>query len=246
MKTFDMKAERRGEVGSRESRRLRRDGRLPAVLCGRGTESLSLHVSAKDFETARKLHARIVMLQLDGKSEPAVVHDVDWDPLSQEPNHVDFQRVNMSEKIEIDVAIKTKGPSKGEIGGGILMLQMDAARVRCLPLEIPDQIEVDIRPLELHQSLHAKDLVLPKGVELAESPDALVLAIVEKKELIVPVAGAAEAGPTEPELITKAPKEGEEEEGAEGAKPAAGAKGGAAPAKAEAAPAKGEKKPDKK
>jgi len=142
--------------------------------------------------------------------------------------------------------VKTKGPSKGEVGGGILMLQMGQVKVRCLPLEIPDFIEVDIRPLELHESIHVKDLVMPKGVEVAETPEALVLAIVEKKELVVPVPGEAAAGPTEPELIVKAPKEGEEaEEGAApGAKPGAAAAKGAAPgAKPEAAASK---KPEKK
>jgi large subunit ribosomal protein L25 len=247
MKTIDMKAERRNEVGSAACRRLRRDGRLPAILCGKGVESLSLHVSAREFDDARKKHARILMLQLDGASEPAVIHDVKWDVMEQRPAHVDFQRVNMAEKIEIEVVVKTKGPSKGEVGGGILMLQMDQVKVRCLPLEIPDFIEVDIRPLELHQSLHVKDLVMPKGVEVAADPAALVLAIVEKKELVVATPGTAEAGPTEPELIVK-PKTEEElaaEAAAPGAKGAAGGgKGGAPAAKAEA-PAK-EKKPDKK
>jgi len=234
MQTFEMKAERRAAVGSAASRRLRRDGRLPAILCGRGTESLALHVSAKDFEAARKKHARILMLQIDGGTEPAVIHDVAWDILSQEPAHVDFQRVNMSERIEIEVAIKTRGPSKGEVDGGILMLQMGEVKVRCLPLEIPEHIEVDIRPLELHQSLRVKDLVMPKGVESAAAPEALVLAIVEKKELVVPEAAAAEAAPAEPELITKAPKAEEGEEAA-----------GDPPAAKADAPAK-EKKPEKK
>ncbi len=248
MQTIEIKVERRDRMGSSASRRLRREGRLPANLCGHGAESLALHVSAKEFDDARKHRARVLMLKLDGKSEPAVIHDVQWDFLTQRPSHVDFQRVKMTERIEIEVPIKTKGPSKGETAGGILMVQLDQIRVRCLPLEIPDHIDVDVRPLELHQSLHVKDLVLPKGVELAADPAALVLAIVEKKEIVVPVPGVVEAGPAEPELITKAPKteEGEEAEGAApGAKGAApAAKSGAGAAKAEA-PAK-EKKPEKK
>ena len=233
MKTFDLKAERRTGLGSRQSRALRSEGRLPIVLCGRGQESLALHVSAKEFENARKQHARVVMLGLDGKQEPAVVHDVDWDTMSQEVAHVDFQRINMSEKIEVEVTIRTKGPSKGEVAGGILIVQMDQVKVRCLPLEIPEVIDVDIRELELHQSMHVKDLKMPAGIEVAGSLDALVLAIVEKKEVIVPV--AAEAGAVEPELIVKAPKDGEVAEGA-----APGAKGEAAGKDSK------DKKPEKK
>ncbi len=213
MKTFDMKADRREGVGSRGSRNLRNDGRVPAVLCGKGTESVALHVAYKDFEAARKAHARVVMLQLDGKVEAAVVHDVAWDTMSQAPLHVDFQRVNLNEKIEIDVTVKVKGPSKGEIAGGILLVQLDEVKVRCLPLEIPDSIEIDVRNLELHGTIHMKDVALPKGVEAVEDADALILSIVEKKETVIPAATEADAAAaTEPELIKKAPTaEGEAE-----------------------------------
>src|SRR5262249_4248475 len=214
-----------------DSRGLRREGRLPGILCGLGVETKPLHVSARDFDEARKQHARIILLQLAGATEPAIVHEVAWDTITQEPLHIDFQRINMNEKVVVEVPIKTKGPSKGEAEGGILVVQLDQVRVRCLPLEIPDQIEVDIRPLLQHDSIHVKDLVLPKGIEAVDGPEALVLSIVEPKKEELPVPGAAEAAPTEPELITKPPKPGEEEEGAAPA-PDAGAekKAAAAPA----------------
>ncbi len=233
MRQYEMKAEVRTSAGSRSSRGLRREGRIPAVLCGHGAESRPLHVSLKEFDEARKQHARVILLQLAGAKEPAIIHDVAWDTITQEPLHVDFQRINMNEKVVVEVPIKTKGPSKGEAEGGILVVQMDQVRVRCLPLEIPDQIDVDIRPLLQHDSIHVKDLVLPKGVEAADAAEALVLSIVEPKKEELPVPGTAEAAPTEPELIVKAPKAGEEEEGAT---PEAGGekKGGAAAAAAPA------------
>jgi len=237
MQTFELKADRRTGTGSRVSRALRRDGRVPANLCGKGTESLAIHVGWKELEELRKKKARIVMLQLDGATTAAIVHGIAWDTMTQEPLHVDFQRVNMSEKIEVPVSIKVKGPSKGEIGGGILLVQLDQIKVRCLPLEIPESIEVDVRPLELHGSIHMREVVLPKGVESAEDPGALVLSIVEKIEVKAVVAPGAEAAaaaaPAEPELIAKAPKK--DDAAAEGA-PAAGEKG----------EKKAEKKPEKK
>lgn len=248
MRQFEMKAEPRTTAGSRAARKMRREGSIPGILCGHGVESRSLSVTLKDFEEARKKHARIILLQLAGASEPAIIHDIDWDVVTQEPLHVDFQRVNMKEKIVVEVPIKAKGPSKGEAEGGIFVLQMGQVKVRCLPLDIPDSIEVDIRPLLIHESIKVKDLVLPAGIEPADAPESLVLSIVEPKKEELPVPGAAAEGAeaTEPELITKAPKEGEE---AEGAAPdaAAAAKGGAAAKAAPAAkaPAK-EKKPEKK
>ncbi len=231
MQTHELKADRRADVGSRSSRGLRNDGRIPAVLCGKGTDSLALHVSAKDFEDLRKKHARIVMLQLDGMSNAAVVHEVAWDTMTQEPLHVDFQRINMNEKIEIEVSIKVRGPSKGEAAGGILLVQSDAVKVRCLPLEIPESIEVDVRELDLHGTVHVRDLKLPPGVEAAEEATHLVLSIVEKVETAVAAPAAADAAATtaEPEVIAKAPKKDE-----------------AGDAAAPAAPAKDAKKPEKK
>jgi large subunit ribosomal protein L25 len=240
MRQFEMKAEVRKTAGSRASRKMRREGRLPGVLCGHGVESRALDVSVKDFEDARKKHARIIVLQLGGATEPAIIHDIDWDVVTQEPLHVDFQRVDMKEKIVVEVPIKAKGPSKGEAEGGILVLQMGQVKVRCFPLDIPESIEVDIRALMTHESVKVKELVLPAGIEPADSPEALVLSIVEPKKEELPVAGAAEAAATaEPELIAKAPKEGEVAEGA-----AADAAGGAKAAAPKAA-AK-EKKPEKK
>jgi large subunit ribosomal protein L25 len=241
MRQFEMKAELRKSAGSRASRKMRREGRLPGVLCGHGVESRPLDVSVKDFEDARKKHARIIVLQLAGSAEPAIIHDIDWDVVTQEPLHVDFQRVDMKEKIVVEVPIKTKGPSKGEAEGGILVLQMGQVKVRCLPLDIPETIEVDIRALMTHESVKVKELVLPAGIEPADSPEALVLSIVEPKKEELPVAGAAEAAATtEPELIAKAPKEGEEAAGATPDAAAGGAKAAAPKAAAK------EKKPEKK
>ena len=230
MRQYEMKAEARTNAGSRSSRGLRREGRIPAVLCGHGVETRPLHVSVREFDEARKQHARIILLQLAGATEPAIIHDVAWDTITQEPLHVDFQRINMNEKVVVEVPIKTKGPSKGEADGGILVVQLDQVRVRCLPLEIPDQIDIDIRPLLQHESIHVKDLVLPKGLEAVDAPEALVLSIVEPKKEELPVPGTAEVAPTEPELIVKAPKPGEEEEGAApGGEAGADKKGAAAP-----------------
>jgi large subunit ribosomal protein L25 len=233
MRQYEMKAEVRTSAGSRSSRGLRREGRIPAVICGHGVETRPLHVSVREFDEARKQHARVILLQLAGATEPAIIHDVAWDTITQEPLHVDFQRINMNEKVVVEVPIKTKGPSKGEAEGGILVVQLDLIRVRCLPLEIPDQIDVDIRALLQHDSIHVKDLVLPKGIEAVDLPDALVLSIVEPKKEELPVPGTAEVAPTEPELIVKPPKPGEEEEGAAAPEAGADKKGGGAPAKKE-------------
>jgi len=230
MRQYEMMAEARTNAGSRSSRKLRRKDRIPAVLYGHGVKTRPLHVSVREFDEARKQHARIILLQLAGATEPAIIHDVAWDTITQEPLHVDFQRINMNEKVVVEVPIKTKGPSKGEADGGILVVQLDQVRVRCLPLEIPDQIDIDIRPLLQHESIHVKDLVLPKGLEAVDAPEALVLSIVEPKKEELPVPGTAEVAPTEPELIVKAPKPGEEEEGAApGGEAGADKKGAAAP-----------------
>jgi hypothetical protein len=131
--------------------------------------------------------------------------------------------------VVVEVPIKTKGPSKGEAEGGILVVQMDQVRVRCLPFRIPDQIDVDIRALLRHDSIHVKDLVLPKGVEAADGRRRSSSRSSSRRRRSCRCR-ARPSAPIEPELITKPPKPGEEEEGAAAPEAGADKKGAAAPA----------------
>jgi large subunit ribosomal protein L25 len=244
MQTIELRAEKRELASKGTLSKLRLEGQIPAVVYGGKKSPENLALNLKNLTQLLKGHGVNVLMNLklgDG-AEIVLLKDVQRDVLSHDVIHVDFQRISMTEKLEVNVPLHVVGEAPGvKVGGGILEHILRNLRVRCLPTDIPDSISVDVSQLQLNQGIKVKDLVLPVGVEALNDREGLVMNIVApaaEEVAATPAAGAAPTG-TEPEVIAKGkkPEEGEE---AAGAKPAAGGK--AAPAAAKAAPAAKEKK----
>ena len=202
----------RDRTGSRDSRRLRRGGRLPINLYGLGGSPVAAHIDAKEFSDAVRGHARVFRLKVGPASESAVIHEIQHDTLSDDVVHVDFMRVDLGQVVEVPVPLRLRGPALAEKDGGIITSQMDVLNVRCLPNMIPEEIVVDIRPLRIHDSVQVGDVKLPAGVEAAEEPKRIVLAIAAPRGFVEAETPSEEA--EEPEVIGKEGKS--EEPGGEG------------------------------
>ncbi len=208
--TVSLKADIRQKAGSNEARRLRREGKLPAVVYGHGQPSMPIAVNAHDF--VRGLHHghRLFNVDLDGKSETLLLKDVQYDYLGKNLIHADLIRVDLSERVTVEVPLEFRGVAKGTTMGGILDEVMTHLEVECRVTEIPDLIPVIVREVGLNEALHAKDIELPSGCILKTDPEALVLICHESK-----AAAAAEEAEeaeaveteTEPEVITERKKE---------------------------------------
>jgi large subunit ribosomal protein L25 len=228
---FAIKAEKREALGTRVSRRLRKSGKLPAVLARKGEEPLHLLVDAKEFSQLVKKHARIINLTHPAGKDKVFIKEVQYDHLDEHAIHVDFTKIAMDQLLTIEVPLLLKGKPIGvSEEGGVLDQYVKVLKIQVLPDAIPDHIEADVANLKKDVKFTIKDLVLPAGVKVTQDPDLLVAIVQEHKvEEIVPAAAAA--GAVEPEVIKKVK---ETEEGAEGE----AAKG----EKKEAAPKKEEKK----
>ena len=227
---FAIKAEKREALGTRVSRRLRKSGKLPAVLARKGEEPLHLLVDAKEFSQLVKKHARIINLTHPAGKDKVFIKEVQYDHLDENAIHVDFTRIAMDQLLTIEVPLILKGKPVGvSEEGGVLDQYVKILKIQCLPDAIPEQIEADVTSLKKDVKFTVKDLHLPAGLKVAHDAD-LLLAIVQEHKLEEIAPAAAAAGPVEPEVIKKAK---ETEEGAEGE-----AKG----EKKEAAPKKEEKK----
>jgi large subunit ribosomal protein L25 len=227
---FAISAEKREALGTRVSRRLRKSGKLPAVLARKGEEPLHLLVDAKEFATLVKKHARIINLTHPAGKDKVFIKEVQYDHLDEHAIHVDFTRIAMDQLLTIEVPLILKGKPVGvSEEGGVLDQYVKVLKIQCLPDAIPEQIEVDVTSLKKDVKFTVKDLHLAAGLKAAQDPD-LLLAIVQEHKVEEIAPAAAAAGPVEPEVIKKAK---ETEEGAEGE-----AKGD----KKEAAPKKEEKK----
>lgn len=219
MEELILTAEDRADLGTRKSRKLRRNGFVPCVLYARSAESYSLKVKYTEFEKILKKGARIIDLKYAGKKDKVLIKDVQYSHLGDAVIHIDFNKIAMDELITLDVKLILKGKPKGVLEeGGVLDQYLKDVKISCLPANIPESIEVDVSELKLEQNLFIKDIKPPTGVKLLQEPN-LVVAIVtiHKVEEVAP-AVAAEPGPTEPEVIKKEEKVEEVEEEEEKAK----------------------------
>jgi large subunit ribosomal protein L25 len=196
-------AKERKTGGTRASRQLRQLGRIPGVVYGHGQENLSIDVDARDF--LQTLHARTRMfdLQVDGRpDEKVLVKDLQYDSMGDVLVHVDLLRVDLAEQVEVSVPVALAGHPVGVVQTkGILDQPLHELRVRCLPLQIPNELRVAVAHLAIGMMILVKDVALPEGVVALNAPEQVV-AIVHPpvaEEEVAPA--AAEEGPAEPEVI---------------------------------------------
>jgi large subunit ribosomal protein L25 len=248
---FEISAAKREAQGTGPSRRLRRMGKVPAIVYGGAEGPVNIELDHKDlFQNLRneKFHASILTLEVAGAKQEVLLRAVNMHPFKLQVQHVDFQRVSKDKKIHMKVPLHFVNAEKSpgvKDQGGIASHVLNELDIVCFPDDLPEFIEVDLSNLTVGHSLHARELALPKGVELAlhkaENPvvaTVVIPSLVVEEEEAAPAISAAEVPTTE----QAAPKEGEAAP-AEGDKAKAGDKPKAAdkPAAAD----KGEKKEKK-
>ncbi|MFA5998254.1 MAG: 50S ribosomal protein L25 [Candidatus Paceibacterota bacterium] len=171
---------------------LRRAGSIPAVVYGAHHASTPITVSAGAFEKILREagEATIVSLSGLGAALPTLIHEVDLDPLTNRPRHVDFYAVTKGEKVEVAIPLSFEGVSAAVEAGANLVKVLHELEVEADPMSLPHNISVDISLLAaLGDKIHASDLVLPSGIELVTPPEeviALVQEVVEEKEEVAP------------------------------------------------------------
>ena len=212
---YSINAEKREALGTRVSRRYRNSGKIPAVLAQKGGAPVHLLVDAREFERLLKKHARIISLTHPGGNDRVFIKEVQYDHLDERAIHIDFTRVAMDELLTLEVPLELKGKPVGVIEeGGTLDQYVKVLKIQCLPDAIPDHIEQDVTSLKKDVKFCIKDIVLPKGVKVAQDPE-LVVAIVQEHKIEEVAPAAATPGPLEPEVIKKEKGEEAVAEGAE-------------------------------
>jgi large subunit ribosomal protein L25 len=233
----------RAQTGRSASRRLRKVNRIPAILYGKHADPEKLSIEGPEFVRLLKSvagRAVLIELQRDDKAEKALsfLQEIQRDPITDKYLHIDLHEVKADEKFEIRVPVHLTGESFGvKNQSGVLEMNTHTLRVRCLPKDLPELIEVDVTPLKVGETIKIGEMKPIPGVEFLDSKGQPVVACVEPvAEIVVeaPVAAAAPAeGAAAPAGDAKAAV------GADGkpAAPAAEAKGDG-----KAAPAAGDKK----
>jgi large subunit ribosomal protein L25 len=200
-------------TGSRVARRLRRQGRIPAIVYGHKQTPLPVSVARDDVWQMVKAASHLAELKVGDGSEMVLVRDVQWDHLGKEIIHLDFARVSADERIHTEVRLELHGTAPGTSEGGMVEFLVHSLEVTCRAIAIPDSIRVEIGELHVGDGVHVRDLVLPEGVEANADPDLLIVHVVARAAAPEPAAAAAEAAAAEPEVIgRKAEEKGEEKE----------------------------------
>ncbi len=213
-KEMILKAQVRKERGKKRAAELRQQGKIPAIVYGHKQEPQAVILDIHDFTEELHHGKKLLDVEIDGKQEKLLLKDVQYDHLGKKIIHADLIRVDLSEKVKVQVPLMFKGTPAGASEGGILEEHLARIEVECTVTEIPESIDVSVKGLKIDESLHVRDIVLPAGVKSVTSPDILVIACHKPIE-VVPVEEAVVAEePTSPEVITeRKPKEGEEEGG---------------------------------
>ena len=172
---FELHAEPRSDVGKGASRRLRRQGRVPAILYG-GSGQQPETLSLEHREIARKLedesfYSHILDVRLGTRTERAILRDLQRHPYKSQILHVDLQRISVDEKLRIHVPLhfvnESIAPGVKEQNGAVSHHRIEV-EVTCLPKDIPEFIEVDLAQLDIGEAIHLSGITLPEGVEIVE------------------------------------------------------------------------------
>jgi large subunit ribosomal protein L25 len=204
-------AQPRTKLGSTESRRLRRNGQIPANVFGHGEAAQAISVSEDAFRPVLTTGHKIVDLSVGGLTQKALVREVQWDTYSHFVQHIDFMRVDASERIRVEVPVVLRGTPAGVGAGGVLDHQLHTLTIEAPAVKIPDSIEVRLMDLEIGGVIHVSDVQLPPDARMETPAELIVVQIVEPHE--VPEEGEMEAAPgAQPELVGRKEGEGGEQE----------------------------------
>ncbi|MCP3955306.1 MAG: 50S ribosomal protein L25/general stress protein Ctc [Desulfobacterales bacterium] len=182
MELLELNAVTRTDTGKGQSRTLRREGRLPAVLYGPNTDPVMLSIDLGELEEIVKggsAGQAILGISVDGTKEPrtAMIKELQVSPLSRDYLHVDFYEVDMKRKINVMVPVTTTGKCIGIEMGGMIQLIRRELEVLCLPGNIPEFIEIDITELNIGDSVHVEDVKLEGDIEIPHDVDFTILTI---------------------------------------------------------------------
>ncbi|MFW6238977.1 MAG: 50S ribosomal protein L25 [Halanaerobiales bacterium] len=216
MERLNIKVEAREETGKGAVRRLRREGKIPGIIYGRGREPLPLSVDPLDV--SKKVNSNVIVdLIIEGEEvqeeEVAMIKDYQKDVIKGNLLHVDFLKISMDEKIEVSVPVNIVGTAIGVKEGGVMQQLMREVDIEALPDDIPDEIDLDISELDVGDSLQVDDLDVKESVEILNSPEDVIITIVTPSEEIEEeIEEELEEEFVEPEVIGEETEEEEVEE----------------------------------
>lgn len=185
MSMKELNVELRTKTGKGISRQLRIAGRIPGIVYGKGFNSTAISVDQRELlKTVAGEEGQNALISLNGtgdlKGAVVIVASMLLDPIKGTPRHIDLHKVNMEEKVRVEVKLRLKGTAKGVKDGGMLEFVKHTVELECLPALIPAHIDVDVTNLTVGHSIHVSDLQLPANVRLLDDQKAAIVSVIGK------------------------------------------------------------------
>lgn len=216
MMKLKLAGEKRAKLGTGDAKQARRDKMVPAVIYARDEETLHIKVQESEFRKVDREAgaATILGLNLEGEEIPVIIKETQKHPIKDEYLHVDFQKVSMDEKIRITIPIVLANRDDIRVQPSILTQQLDEIEIECLPKDLPGDIEVDVKDLQIGDSILVEDLEIAKNenITILRELDDVICALAEFVEEDVDAIDDEAEVDAEPELVSDSDDEVEDEE----------------------------------
>jgi large subunit ribosomal protein L25 len=228
MSQISLQAKPRSGRGKGPARRLRAEGRFPGIVYGGDAQPCAISLDEHTFEQMLNhglTQNTLINLEVEGEKEKqiAILRQLQRDPVSHRPRHVDLLRVRLDQVVEFEIPVHTEGDCEAIRAGGLLEHIQRTVTVRCKPMDVPEAIVIDISGLDFHKPIHLGDITLSEGVEAVTDSSAVLLAVIKPRAAVAAGAEAAAEGEelaegeapaetaeaAEPEVIGKGKKEEE-------------------------------------
>lgn len=217
METVEIQIEPRETGAKGKAKRLRREGKLPGVFYGPKAQSVPLELNRKEFLTRVADLEGSHLIRIKSGSplladKVALVKEMQFHPVTGEVLHADFYEVDLTAKILVKVPLHFVGKAVGVVRGGILQPIVREVEVECLPMDIPEFFNVEVSELDIGDSLHVTELVMPEGVVAASESDLTLVTVVPPSIEEAPTPAEAPAAAVEGAEAPAAASEGEQKE----------------------------------
>jgi len=179
-----LKAESRQEVGKRIAKKLRKEGRIPAIIYGEHKETIPISLLKSDVKAVLKSETggnTVLRIQRDNIQVDAMLKDIQYDYLSDNIIHVDLIRIDLNKKVNVSVPVVTTGEPVGvKVGGGVFDFITRKIKVRCLVSKIPKEFKIDVTDLHSGHSIKIEDMEVEDGVKILSDPHTVICAVTAK------------------------------------------------------------------
>ena len=216
MQQAKLEAQQRNTFGKQSARDLRKEGRVPAVLYGRAQDTLAIQVNARTFKQFLRTYGENVIINMEvgaGDTETVIIKEIQRHPVDKQTLlHADFIRISLDEPVTSAVPVVIVGNPPGVQEGGVLEIPLRQVTLHCLPMQMPNDIAIDVSHLEIGDSITVSELTLDEEIDIIDEPERTIAMVSQPRvqledELTEGEEGEEEAEtpeePTEPEVISR-------------------------------------------